>query len=150
MTSKLDFQFAKCGSLNPGVNNPWVPCIQKPKAILSGIDKVVDNHIIMNQIDQTIISELDCPIEVIKEIESLKLSERRKSLYYRALYQCVPELLKDYSYTLGKMYNKYYYDVDLMGSGYSFSEKHFIKSCRNSNKLMVDIYKREYIKYSKW
>ena len=143
----MDYQFKRCGMLNSNVYNTWAPLIIRPPNQVSEIEKPIDTHVIMNQISKLIKSELDCPIEVVREMNKIPLlTEKRKALYYRAIYQNISRY-----YKLSYMYNKYYDGVELNTGQYSAVEKNFIYSCKNNNKTPLnDIYKSEYFKSSKW
>ena len=147
---KIDYQFKKTGPLSAAVVNPWAPCITKPPSIKQLIDVLNDNTVTMNKLLKTIKSPLDCPIDVIKEINALPITERRKALYYRALYQSVHKFNVGKDFTLGDMYEKYYAEDGLRGAGYSVFEKNIIRNCKSNSGLIVDLYKREFFTYSKW
>ena len=142
-----DFQFRKCGPLNCNVLNVWAPMITKPKVLHKGIDKLVDNRVTMNKILTIINSDLDCPVEVVREIDRMtSLTEQRKALYYKSMYQSLSK-----TYKLGYMYDKYYADANLNINQYTAIEKNFIRGCKDNNTTPLnDIYKREYLKNSKW
>jgi hypothetical protein len=144
--NSADFQFRKCGPLNCNVIIPWAPVIMKAAKELKGIDKPADNRVTLNKILKLINSDLDCPIEVVREIDTnTTLTEPRKALYYKTMYQTTP-----ISFNLSYMYDKYYADTDLNINKYTAIEKNFIRSCKYSKTPLNDIYKKEYYKNSKW
>lgn len=147
---RRDYQFKKSGLLSSVVTNPWAPCIMKPPPVKPIIDVLNNNTVTMNKILQTIRAPLDCPIDVIKEINALTINERRKALYYKALYQSIHSYDVPTDFTLAKMYNKYYLNAGPFGDSYTVFEKNIIRNCKDNNGFIIDLYKREFYTFSKW
>jgi hypothetical protein len=77
-----------------------------------------------------------------------ELTESRKALYFKALFQETTKFFPNIKLTYEHMYRKYFHNKIL--NNYTLTEKNFIYKCSNNYKLLIDIYKNEYIKYSKW
>ena len=144
-------QFRKSGSLQPSVNYPWNPIIEKPESMLDKLHQKNNNKAIINQIIKSYGNILDCPMEIIRKINlsnKYELTESRKALYFKALFQETTKFYPNINLTYEHMYRKYFHNKIL--NNYTLTEKNFIYKCSNNNKLLIDIYKNEYIKYSKW
>ena len=146
---KIDYQFRKSGPIHSSVNFPWNPLIQKPNSILDNLHQKNNNKVIINQIIKNYGNLLDCPIEIIKKINltnKYQLSDHRKVLYFKALFQEIPKYFPKIDLTYDHMYRKYFHNKLL--NNYTLNEKIFISKCVNNNKLFIEMYEREYIKYT--
>ena len=77
------------------------------------------------------------------------ISINRKALYYKALYQEISKISSEYyKLTLNNMYKKYFEYKKLLE--YTFVEKNMIYKCKNNNTNINELYKKEYIKYSRY
>lgn len=132
----LDFSFTKSYTM--------LPCIQKPENIPDPLNKKGNYKAVINQIKNKYSKLIDCPIVMIKKINATnkyQLSNTRKALYYKALYQ---QLSTDLTYD--NMYRKYFEFKNL--DEYTLDEKIFINKCMNNKTPLNQLYKREYINYS--
>jgi hypothetical protein len=93
---------------------------------------------------------VDDPIYLIKKINlSNHLTDNRKALYYRALYQETTKMFQNgKSLTLNHMFKKYYENQFL--TEYTNIEKNAIYKSKNNNTKINELYKREYIRYSRY
>jgi len=145
----LDFQFRHCGPLNPNVGFPWNPMIHK---IVKKNHTDTDKHLMLNIIRKIVAKTgniLGIPIEVIRKLETIQLTERQKALYFKSLYNLAPIYIYKINYTLGEMHNDYYSNVEVDTSGYTLAQKGFISRCIGSDIPIVKVYKMEYMKYSR-
>ena len=148
---KSDYQFRKSGLILPAPNYPWNPLIQKPQNIPDNLHKKGNYKTIIKKITTTYGDLIDNPIEIIKRInESNKyeLTETRKALYFKALYQETPLYFSNIKLTYDYMYKKYFFSGKL--ENYTASEKILISKCINNKTPLIELYKKEYLKYSKW
>ena len=145
-TTNTDYQFRKSGPILSAINFPWNPLIQKPQNVPDNLHKKGNYKTIIKKIINTYGNLIDCPIELIKQINKAnkyELTEKRKALYFKALFQETPvKLTYDY------MYKKYFISETL--ENYTTNEKMLINKCLNNTTPLVELYKREYLKYSKW
>jgi len=145
----LDFQFKKSGTILPAVNFPWNPIIQKCKNFPDPLHRKGKYGVIINQIKKKYGNFIDCPILIIKKINltnKYELNDIRKSLYYKALYQETTLQFPSINLTYDYMYRKYF-DLKNLDE-YTLSEKIFIEKCKNNNTPLIELYKREYIRFS--
>lgn len=151
--TETEFAFRKCGALASNVHNPFAPIIQKPKELItSGLRHKIDTHTIVNRIRAKFGDIIDCPLQLIPKMESLRLTERQKAHYFKALYQALPELYKrdkdPTERTYAHMYDKYYKDVDI--SSVKPDLRNFIYSCNHNSTYLKKLYEIEYFKFSRF
>lgn len=148
--SNMDYQYRKSGPLSIAASFPWNPIIQKPKPVLDPLNRLANYSAVINIITNTYGDYIDCPIYLIKKINlSNYLTDKRKALYYRALYQETSKLFQNGRYlTLNCMYKKYYEAQFL--TDYTNIEKNAIYKCKNNNTKINQLYKTEYIRYSRY
>ena len=141
--SALDCQFRHCGPLNPHVGYPFAPIIQRPMPLGLPLEfrDQKKNAPVMRVIMRIINHGIDCPIEVIRMINYLHISQRKKALYYKVLYQETPSI-----HTLGQMYTNYYLHRDIPIHLYSNIERKFVYKCNYSDIPSRELYKWEYLK----
>ena len=84
---------------------------------------------------------IDCPVEIIRILNTLHLTRRKKALYYKVLFQET-----SYIYTLGQMYVQYFVDQTVSMADYSRLEKKFVYKCNYSDIPCRELYKWEYLK----
>lgn len=147
--NRLDFQFKKSGTIVSNVNFPWNPIIQKCKNLPDPLHKKGKYTVIINQIKKKYGNFIDCPVYLIKKINSsnkYELNDIRKSLYYKALFQETTLQFPNINLTYDYMYRKYF-DLKNLDE-YTLFERIFIEKCKNNNTLLIDLYKREYIRFS--
>lgn len=143
-----DFEFIKANPIRSYKNRPCLDLpfigIQKPENIPDPLYKKGNYKAVINQIKKNYSKFIDCPIDMIKKINAAnkyQLTDTRKALYYKALYQ---QLSTDLTYD--SMYRKYFIINNL--NEYTLDEKIFINKCMNNKTPLNQLYKREYIKFS--
>ena len=158
--NSLDCQFRHCGTfeqsskaipsnlwlegpLNSHVGDPWAPILhrQTPLGIPLETRDQKKNRPVLRVICSLSNYHIDCPVDLIRRINSMPITRRKKALYYKVLYQETPVL-----YTLGQMYTNYYLHRTIDMSLYSNIERKFVYKCNYSDIPSREMYKWEYLK----
>ena len=141
--SALDCQFRHCGPLRPSVGDPWAPIIQRREPLKIPLECRVPskNRPVLRVILNITGQNLDCPVEIIRKLNSLHLTRRKLALYYKVLFQET-----SYIHTLGQMYLHYYLNQHVSMTLYSNLERKFVYKCNYSDIPCRELYKWEYLK----
>ena len=168
-----DFQFRKCGKLNPYALDPFSPIIAFDKYINETplLESPLDiTHSIMSILQKEIpnyVDYMDNPIIISRELDKKQVPAKKRAQIFKALYTILSRgactrrdmhaqhtkmnLNKIAQMTIHDMYEKYYAGMGPSWFiGYTAAEKQIISRAKNNLSPVSDLYKNLLYQYSRY